>query len=115
MIFIIILRLPHATLLVLLSAATGARIIASDSWTHVANRLQLFLRFVAGDGRLLLFLDLADGPGVFFGRGAFDPCAADKVLVELLHLEDPIGHVMADGDPKVLEQGHTLAFVFDLG
>ena len=33
------------------------------------------------------------GRGVFLDRGRLDPRAADEAFVELLHLEDQIGHV----------------------
>ena len=73
------------------------------------------LRLGAGDGGLLLAFDFAGRAGFFLDRCRFDPRAADEAFVELLHLEDQVGHVVADRVHMAVEQRHALALVFDLG
>ena len=106
--------LPHAALLVFLAAAARAGIVAADFGFQVADRFDFLIGLGAGDGRLLLAFDFAGRLGVFLDRLRLDPRAADETFVELFHLEDQVGHVVADAGPHAVEQQHAFALVFDL-
>src|SRR5688500_3036296 len=106
-------RPTHAAVLILLPAPAGAWLVAADFLLAVADRLELLVSLGAGD-RGLLPLDIARGRCVFLNSRRLNPRAADESLVELLHLEDQIGDIIADRHPHPFKERHAFALVFDL-
>src|SRR6185436_21163669 len=100
----------HAAILEFLAAATGARVVAADADAAIADRLGFGVGVGSGIGLLLAALELFGSAGGLRVRGArLDPRGADKIFVELLHLEDQARRLIADRRPHLLEELHSLA------
>src|SRR5688572_27865929 len=100
--------------LVFLAAAARARIVAADALAAVANRFRPGIDIAAGIGLLLTPLEFFGRAGSLgMDRSRLDPGGADKLFVELLHLENQARRLVADRAPHLLEQLHPFALVLD--
>src|SRR5262249_15570626 len=112
-------RRAHAAVLVLLAAATWARVIAADPLAVVADRLLLLVALLtAGDGRVLLAAHalLVDRHGLgrrLVHRRLHRPERLLKIDF-LSNAEPRVGHLVLHAFPHGVKFFHALPFVFRL-